>query len=62
VEFDPSIPEEMRTLLLSPETSGGLLAAVEPNKLQDVVDWCRQENLLVWITGEVVDGMGIEVF
>ena len=60
VHFAPAIPEEMQQLLFTPETSGGLLAAVVPDKVDFLVDLFGGEED-VWVIGEVADGEGIEV-
>jgi selenide,water dikinase len=62
VEFDKSIPEETRMLLFTPETSGGLLAAVNPQKHSDVIEWFKHENIQAWTVGEVIEGTaGIQI-
>ena len=60
VHFAPAIPEEIQQLLFTPETSGGLLAAVAPDKVDDLLGRFGDEDD-VWIVGEVTDGTGIEV-
>jgi selenide,water dikinase len=60
VHFAPAIPEELQQLLFTPETSGGLLAAVVPDKVDFLVDLFGGEED-VWVIGEVADGEGIEV-
>ncbi len=61
VQFAAGISTEMQLLLFTPETSGGLLVAVAPDKLAEVsarfaaVGHCCAE------IGEVVAGAGLEV-
>jgi selenide,water dikinase len=61
VTFAPSIEEEMQQLLYTPETSGGLLAAVPPERLDDALKLFDAANHPCWVIGEVVEGEGIEV-
>jgi selenide, water dikinase len=55
VRFSSSIPDEMRLLLFTPETSGGLLAAVEKGKHRETIRECANRGVTVYIVGEVVD-------
>jgi selenide,water dikinase len=61
VDFAPGISEEMRLLLFTPETSGGLLTAVAPEKLGALTDLFAAESHPCWVVGEVVEGAGIKV-
>ncbi len=61
VDFPPGLSEEMQLLLFTPETSGGLLAAVPPEKLERLTALFSGQGLPCWIIGEVVEGEGIEV-
>ncbi len=61
VRFDPSISEEMQMLLFTPETSGGLLVAVAPESIEQLVALFDQAGEELWVIGEVVAGEGIEV-
>jgi len=36
-EFEPSVPTEYRDLLFDPQTSGGFLAAISPNHVEDAL-------------------------
>jgi selenide,water dikinase len=60
VEFN-GLEEEMEMLLWTPETSGGLLAALPPAEADRFEALCRQAGQPVWRVGEVVEGEGIEV-
>jgi len=59
--FAPGISEEMQQLLYTPETSGGLLVAVPPDRLDGLRDAFAAEDQPCWTIGEVVEGRGIEV-
>jgi selenide,water dikinase len=61
VTFDERISEEMQLLLYTPETSGGLLAAVPPGAAGAAVELLETRGVPYWIIGEVVSGSGIEV-
>jgi selenide,water dikinase len=61
VHFAPGIPEEMQQLLYTPETSGGLLAAVPAERLETLTALFAEEALACWVVGEVMEGEGIEV-
>jgi selenide,water dikinase len=60
-EFAHGIPDETRELLFTPETSGGLLAAVPGNKLDLVVSRFADAGEPLWVVGEVCEGRGIEI-
>ena len=61
VAFTPDISEKMRLLLFTPETSGGLLAAVPSEDLEFLKTLFSEEELPCWVIGEVIKGEGIEV-
>jgi selenide,water dikinase len=61
VHFAPEIPEEMQQLLYTPETSGGLLAAVPAERLETLTTLFAEEAIPCWVVGEVMGGEGIEV-
>jgi len=61
VDFAPSVSEEMQMLLFTPETSGGLLVAVPPERLETLTALFADEGQPCWIVGEVGEGEGIEV-
>jgi selenide,water dikinase len=61
IDFDSSLSEEMQLLLFTPETSGGLLAAVSPEKLDALLALFAEAEHPCWVVGEVVEGAGIEV-
>lgn len=55
------ITEETAQLLFTPETSGGLLAAVPKNKLGQVRSRFADAGQGIWVVGEVDEGRGIEI-
>ena len=61
VTFSDEIPEEMRHILFDPQTSGGLLLAIAPEKAADVEARFATAELPVWRIGEVVEGRGVQV-
>jgi selenide,water dikinase len=61
VEFAPGIPDEMRQLLFTPETSGGLLLAVPPDRADSLMARFAAAGQPVWVIGEVTEGQGIMV-
>ena len=61
VDFAPSLSEEMRLLLFTPETSGGLLAAISPEEVDPLLALFAEAQHPCWVVGEVVEGEGIEV-
>jgi selenide,water dikinase len=61
VDFDPGISEEMQLLLFTPETSGGLLVAVPPERLEALTALFADAAHPCWVVGEVVEGEGIQV-
>jgi selenide,water dikinase len=61
VEFVPEIDEATQMLLFDPQTSGGLLLAVPPEKLDELLDLAAKAGQVLWVVGEVLEGEGIEV-
>lgn len=61
VDFAPGISEEMQLLLFTPETSGGLLIAVSPDRLGKLSALFARAVHPCWVIGDVVEGEGIEV-
>lgn len=62
VTFDPGIMEEVQQLLYTPETSGGLLVSVAPERLTALLDLFATHGHFCRVIGEVVQGYGIHVF
>ena len=61
VDFDSGIPDEKKMLFFTPETSGGLLAAVSANSIGALSDLFTRNKQPFWVVGEVLPGRGIEV-
>ncbi len=61
VRIAGEISEEMGHILFDPQTSGGLLLAVDPEKAAEVEARFAGAELPVWRVGEVVKGEGVEV-
>jgi len=61
VQFASGVTEEIQHLLYTPETSGGLLAAIPPARVGELKAAFAQANEPLWVIGEVVGGAGIEV-
>ena len=61
VAFGPDVPEEVQMLLFTPETSGGLLMAVPPDRADALLANCAAQGQPAWAIGEVLEGQGVEV-
>jgi selenide,water dikinase len=61
VTLAPQISEEMRQLLYTPETSGGLLVSVSPEKIDALIARFAEQGHPCWVVGEVASGSGIRV-
>ena len=62
VTAGPAIPETLLRLMFTPETSGGLIAAVPREAAADVVAELRKKNVDAAEIGEVAAGEGILVY
>jgi len=61
VRFSPEIGEPTQMLLFDAQTSGGLLLAVPPQKMDELFEGAARLGQVLWEVGEVVEGEGIEV-
>ena len=61
VHFDPSLDEPSQLLVFDSQTSGGLLLAVPPDRLDQFLTRATQMSQSIWVIGEVIEGKGIEV-
>ena len=61
VTIAEGISEEIRHVLFDPQTSGGLLMAVDREKARQVEAGFAAAELPVWQVGEVVGGEGVQV-
>ena len=61
VQFQPNISEEIQQLLFTPETSGGLLLAVAPDKAETLSALFADYNQFACRIGEVASGTGITI-
>ena len=61
VGFAPEINEASQMLLFDAQTSGGLLLAVPPEVLEDMLARAGEIGQELWVVGEVIEGEAIEV-
>jgi selenide,water dikinase len=61
VHFAPSIDEASQMLLFDAQTSGGLLLAVPPTRLDWILEHARLLDQPLWVIGEVVEGQDIAI-
>jgi selenide,water dikinase len=61
VRFAPGIDEPLQMLLFDAQTSGGLLLAVPPQVLGEILAGAEDVGEQLWVVGKVVEGSDIEV-
>jgi len=61
IDFAAGISDEMQMLMFTPETSGGLLAAVPESQLDTLTKLFNESDEPYWIVGRVVPGQGVAV-
>ena len=61
IKFADSIDEPNQMLLFDPQTSGGLLLAVPPEKLDAFLARAHEMDQAAWVIGRVESGAGISV-
>jgi selenide,water dikinase len=53
-EFDPAVPQEVRTLLFDPQTAGGLLISVAADRAHGLLTALRAKKIPATLIGEVL--------
>ena len=61
VRFSQEIAQEQQLLLFDPQTSGGLLFAVQSERAADCEELAREHDIPIWRVGEATDSGLIEV-
>jgi selenide,water dikinase len=61
IDIADDVDPTLATLLFDPQTSGGLLIALDPAAVEAFREACRQEGATAWEIGEVAAGSGIAV-
>jgi selenide,water dikinase len=61
VQFTAPLDEPEQMLLFDPQTSGGLLLGVPPQRLDSFLERAQEVGQAVWIIGDVAEGNGIEI-
>lgn len=56
-----TVSRALREVLWDPQTSGGLLIAVDPARAEALAEMLAGRNEPFWVVGQVVDGRGVEV-
>lgn len=58
VKIGEGVSKEMELLLYDPQTSGGLLISVSPQKVEGLLKGLREERIMASVIGEVVERKG----
>ena len=61
VQIADSMPDELRLLCFDPQTSGGLLLAVDPAAVEAVAARFESREVPYWRVGHVTDGAGVSI-
>lgn len=61
VRLEAAISRDLQTLLFDPQTSGGLLAAIPPDRAAQVRAALQEQGVDCWEIGEVAEGLGVAV-
>lgn len=61
ITFIDGMSERDKLLLFDPQTSGGLLLAIPPEKLESFKERARKSSQPVWVIGEAAAGQGLDV-
>jgi len=61
VRFEAALEEHEQMLLFDAQTSGGLLFALPPEKLDALLEAAAQQEQAVWVVGDVVPEEGIVI-
>lgn len=61
VRFADRITAAQRAILFDPETSGGLLIALDPDQVRSYIAQAKEDGINARIIGEVAEGSGISV-
>jgi selenide,water dikinase len=61
VRIEDGVGDALREVLWDPQTSGGLLMALAPDRVNEALAGCEASGHRAWAIGEVVAGEGIEV-
>lgn len=61
VAFAPAVSDSQQMMLWDPQTSGGLLIALPPERLEEFNAICVENSQPAWVVGQVTIGHGIEV-
>lgn len=61
VVFEATLLDWQRMLLFDPQTSGGLLLSVRPERVAELLAYMQANNEQAWVIGEVREGKGIFV-
>jgi selenide, water dikinase len=61
VRFAAELDETQQMMLFDPQTSGGLLLAVPPERLEEFQSAAQESQQPAWVVGEALEGQGVAV-